>query len=319
MTPPLVSVLIVNFNGIRFLPDCISSVLSSSYPNLEVIVVDNGSTDGSLELLREKAREDGRMKVVALGRNLGLTIASNIGVRRSRGEHIAFLNSDTVVDTEWLTELVSTLENDKTVGAAQAKLKWMSNPSKIDAVGITIRGGWSWVIGSGKLDRGQFDDAQEIFAAHGAAMMARKEAFTRVGGFDTTFFMYFMDVDLCWRMRLLGYKITLQPKAVVLHAGAGSVTEKLSAFLCFDITRNHLISFTRNLGCTRLILTLPLSILLTAGAAVRDLVAASREQASARIGALGWILLNVQLLRRKRRHTQRTRRVSDPELFGWKA
>lgn len=316
--PPRISVIIVNYNGGEYIDDCITSVLRSTHPRLEVVVVDNGSTDGSAELVKARSMSDDRLNLIALDENLGSARGNNIGIQYARGEYVALLNLDTKVDPQWLTELSAALDEDETIALAQAKLMLMSDPQRIDSVGIHINQlGLVHDVGSGHIDRGQFDGLTDIFAAKGAAVLARKTVLREVAGFDPLFFIYFMDADLCWRMRLAGYRIVLVPGAVVFHAGGGSSTAQLMPLLVFDSTKNHIISWIKNFGWARLVRSIPLSFVLVVGAAMRDIVVRGRtDHGIARLRSVIWVLRNLSAVWGHRKRIQGSRRVPDSVLFG---
>lgn len=219
----MISVIIVNWNGGSVLVRCVKSVLESDYHNFEVIVVDNASSDGSIEGLINLYGSDPRLHIIRLKKNVGFALANNIGALHSKGEYLVFLNNDTVVKRDWLKELLQPFLKDPTVAVAQAKL--LSIDGKyIDGAGDYIdRFGYPMILGHGDVDRGQYDQEREIFSARAAAMMVRAYVFRKVGMFDGTFFAGCEDVDLGWRIRLAGYKAVLCPKAVVWHVGGYSV------------------------------------------------------------------------------------------------
>ncbi|MFQ5910810.1 MAG: glycosyltransferase family 2 protein [Thermoplasmata archaeon] len=315
---PKISVIILNYNGIEFIVDCLDSVLSSVHPSFEVIVVDNASTDGSVEQVKSRCTGDPRLRMIPLDENVGSARGNNVGVRHARGGYVVFLNPDTRVNSHWLTELIDVMERDETIAAAQAKLMSLWDPRRLDSAGIAINPmGLEYLLGHGVVDRGQFDELGEILAASGAAMMTRKDVLEEVGGFDPSFFMYFEDTDLCWRMRLVGYKIVLAPKAAVLHWRGGSAGPQQGSSLVYHSTRNHLRMWIKNLGWSRLVRYLPLSLAYFVGSSVRDIIARGRTDLGvARIRSLVWVLRNLSLIWPSRKKVQNSRKASDRQLFG---
>jgi len=222
---PLVFVIIVNYNGGDITLKSVVSVLNSDYPDLEVIVVDKGSADGSVEKVEELGSP--RVKVIKLGRNTGFSFANNVGARAARGLFLFFLNNDAFVERSAISTLVETYkalaERGVRVGALQPKLV-SANGLYYDGAGDYVDYfGYPFILGHGDVNRGQYDCLREIFSARGAALMIRRDLFLAMGGFDEGFFMGLEDVDLGWRLRALGYKNFYVPQAVVYHIGGYSV------------------------------------------------------------------------------------------------
>lgn len=249
---PKVSVVILNWNGMFFLRDlmiaCLKTVLDTDYPDVEVILVDNGSRDGSIEYIKRRLNYNSRLKIIRLPKNLGFPKGNNIGFAKSEGKFVIFLNNDAVPQMNWLKELVKVMLSDERIGIAQSKLVRLDNNRIIDAAGIFLSIiGLPVVRGSGETDHGQYDKICEIFAASGAAMCVRREAFKEVGGFDENFFFNLEDDDLSWRIRMKGYHIVFVPSSVILHMRGGSTTiDDLYYFKIFHDTKNYLMNAIKN-------------------------------------------------------------------------
>jgi len=242
-------VIIVNFQGSRFIRDCLRSILSSDYPSFEVLVVDNASTDGSAELIEEELEKDPRVIIIRNRVNVGFAKANNQAAKISRGELLLFLNADTRTDGSSMRRLAEALRSDDRIAVAQPKLLLIdTDPPRIDSTGDLMDPyGNGYRRGVGLVDRGQFDDkVEEIFSARGAAMIVKRDIFIRVGMFDEDFFLYLEDVDLCWRIRLAGKSIKYVPKAVVFHAGAGSRDQTMLAQAWFHVVKNQLAMIVKN-------------------------------------------------------------------------
>jgi len=246
---PLLSIIIVNFQGSRFIRGCLRSVLSSDYPSFEVLVVDNASTDGSVELVEEEFGKDPRVIIIRNRVNVGFAKANNQAARISHGEFLLFLNADTRMDGPSIGRLAEALRSDDRIAVAQPKLLLIdTDPPRIDSTGDLMDPyGNGYRRGVGIVDRGQFDDkVDEIFSARGAAMIVKRDIFIKVGMFDEDFFLYLEDVDLCWRIRLADKSITYVPKAVVFHAAAGSRDEAMLARAWFHVVKNQLAMIVKN-------------------------------------------------------------------------
>jgi len=214
-----VSVVIVNYNGERFADDCIRSVLRSTYPNLEVIVVDNDSIDQSRKEL-EKFRGDPRVKLIFLKSNLHYAGGNNVGIRSSKGEYLLFLNIDTILEPYCIEELVKKFKYDVRIAAVQCLLLRMKEKT-IDSIGGTID--FCCRLLPASLLWAHNTEARKerrLFWGSGAALAVRRRVLDEIGWFDTE--MPTDEVDLCWRINLAGGKILLSTNSVVQHFGAGS-------------------------------------------------------------------------------------------------
>jgi GT2 family glycosyltransferase len=247
---PLVSVIIVNYNGKDFLVKCLSSVFRTNYPIFEVILVDNGSTDGSLEAVNKLFAHSGRLKIVKNHANVGFAEANNIGFGYSRGKYVVLLNNDTVVDSEWISELVKVMESDSSIAAAQSKILLMDHPRRFDCAGGFIDyDGTTYPRGHFAQDIGQYEKIEEIFTCKGAAMIIRKDALLKVGLFDSSYFFYYEETDLCWRFWLAGYKVLYVPSSVVYHKGGGSVPKDMSQQFFYNVyllNRGRIMTLLKN-------------------------------------------------------------------------
>ncbi len=257
---PLVSVIIVNYNGIDFVEPCLKSVLCASYPNIEIIFVDNASTDGSLELVRRRFGCAPGIKIIANEMGLGPAKGRNTGIKNSQGKYIVFLDNDTEVDRDWLNELVLTFEGDKSIGAAQSKIM-LFDKKTIDSCGHHLSiNGFPYEIGVGERDKGQYNKPQDIFGAKSAAMFIRKDVLNEIGYFDKDYFMHSEETDLSWRVWLNGYRIIFMPGSIVYHKRGGT-TKKSGSLLFYEGSKNCTKTLIKNLGFKKLILILPLHIL----------------------------------------------------------
>jgi len=183
---PAISVIIANLNGERYLADCLTSLFAQSFRDFEVIVVDNGSTDGSLNLFR---KDFPWVKVIALAENTGFARANNTGFEASSSEYIATLNNDTIVDSGWLQALYDAAKNDHTVGMVASKILLGREGREIDSVGMLIYpDGMSRQRGHNEADNGQFDDSREILFPSACAALYRRVMLEEIGFFDEDFF-----------------------------------------------------------------------------------------------------------------------------------
>lgn len=251
---PLVSVIIVNWNGLRFLDNCLSSADNQSYQYFEVILIDNGSTDGSVEFVRSNFPDT---IIIENKDNLGFAKANNQGIEIARGKYIATLNNDTVVDKEWLKNLVeAAASSDEKVGMWAPKILSMQERTRIDSVGglLMYRDGIARGRGRSEEDRGQYDRVEDILFPSACSALYLKDMLDEVGCFDEEFFAYCEDSDLGFRARLAGWNAVSVPDAVVYHHYSGS-TGKYSETKAFLVERNHLWLAIKNFPVTMLALT----------------------------------------------------------------
>ena len=243
------SVVIVNHDGLRYLDECLTAVLAQELEpgrpgeGFEAILVDNASADGSAEHVE---RRFPCVRVVRLAANLGFAGGNNAGIREARGRHVVLLNNDTRVRPGWLKALIDAADSDRGGGAVAAKLVFLDPPGTIQTAGwLMLSDGSGADRGFREPDRGQYDQREEVFGACGASVLYRREMLADVGVFDDSFFMYYEDADLNWRMRLRGWRVIYEPAAVVDHVHAGSSGE-WSPFFTFHVDRNRLLMITKN-------------------------------------------------------------------------
>lgn len=264
MLPPLVSIIILNYNGLKFLSDCLNSVFNTNYINFEVIFIDNNSIDGSIEFVKNKFGKKKNIKIIKLNNNYGVGVGYNIGSHYAHGKYLIFLNMDIEVHKDWINELIKVFEKDNTIGAAQPKILFSRNKKRINSMGhyLTIDGLWSNYVKYGQVDNNNYK-IQEIFIALGASIAVRSELFKKVGMFDKDFFIYSEEMDLCWRLWLSGHRIVLVPSSIVYHyeGGVAGTIRKVSPLRIYYSTRNRLITILKNYSNKNLFKYYPLVIL----------------------------------------------------------
>ncbi len=234
---PLVSVIVLTCNGRNHLDECLGSLLQQTWPELEIILVDNGSRDGSAAFARE--RFGNRIRILELEKNLGYTGGNNRGIEIARGEYICLLNDDTRVVPGWVEAMAEVMASRERCGMVAGKILSYYHPGVIDNVGHVIyRDGTFRGRGRLEKDRGQYDRVEEILSPSGCAMMIRKSALDEAGGFDEDFYIYGDDAELCLRLRLAGWKAWTAPAAVVYHKYSAS-TGAYSPLKAFLVERNR--------------------------------------------------------------------------------
>lgn len=257
-----VSVIILNWNGKQHLERCLSSVLRQTYPNFEVILVDNGSTDGSVEFVRERFPE---VRIIRNEENLGFAAGNNVAINATQGDYVATLNNDTQVDPDWLEALAKAAEADPKVGMCASKMLFLHQPDIINSTGISLdKAGIAWDRRGGERDKGDESEPIEVFGPCAGAALYRREMLDQVGLFDEDFFAYLEDVDLAWRARLMGWRCLYAPKAVVYHLYSATAIEG-SPGKNFLLGRNKVWTIVKNYPSPELFLFLPIILLYDLG------------------------------------------------------
>lgn len=319
------TVVVLNYNGMRFLDECLSSLANQTYRDFEVVVVDNGSTDGSAQYLAQ--RYSGECRLLFNERNLGFATGNNRALALARGELIVFLNNDTRTDPHWLRELVTAADRYPEAGSLASQIRSYQRPDVLDTAGIIIyRDGMS--RGLGRMQPAAvFCEQREVFAPSGCAALYRRRVLDEIGGFDDDFFAYCEDMDLGMRARLAGWTSRYIPTARVYHHYSGT-TGSYSPQKAFLVERNHLWLLVK-LFPLRLILLSPwyslVRYLLQAYGVVTKRGAAGKFAAQSPAYLLVVILIRAYLetmwrlpeLLRKRRRARRHVRVSRLEIMSW--
>jgi len=305
---PEASIVIVSWNGRQYLEPCLNAVAAQQGADAETIVVDNGSTDGTAEFLRERFPW---VRVIALATNTGFAGGNNAGVRAARGRIVVLLNNDTVPEPGWLAALLRGREAGGPHALASSCIVYMHDPRVVDSAGDGLLR-WG---GAFKRHHGASVDAaaesREVFGVCGAACAIPRSVFEELGGFDEDFFASHEDVDLSYRARLRGYRCLYVADAVVRHHGSATLG-RISEFAVFHGQRNLEWMYFKNTPAGLLLRTLPGHAIYTAAAAVHF----------ARQGLLGvflrakWAALaGLPRLLRKRAEVQRTRRVGGDAIW----
>ena len=305
---PNCSVVIVNLNGLHHLKRCLPSIFRQEYPEYEVIVVDNASTDGSIEFL---AREFPQVMVVQNKENLGYTGANNAGFKQATGKYIAVLNPDTKVEPNWLQELVNALEEDQYAAMATPKILLMDSPEKINACGNDITfTGLTFCRG---LDQqaDSFLEAEIVSAVSGAAFVIRRCILEQIGGFDENMFMYYEETDLSLRAMLAGYKCLFVPKSIIYH----QYVFRFPPGKCFYQERNRYYSLLKTLRWQTFIVLFP-ELLISEILAWGYVFLSGADHIKSKYRSWVWLIKNRDQILMARKSTQRLRQVDDKALLN---
>ena len=315
MQSPLVSIIVVNYNGEKYIQKCIASLLKTEYSPFELIVVDNNSTDKSIEIITEKFGKDRRLRIIRNTKNVGFAEGNNIGCRYSRGKYLAFINNDTEVDPNWLKELINVIENNSDVGACQSKLVLMGT-HLLDGTGdfITVHG-IAFIRGHNVAETREHQ-IEQIFSPRAAAMIINKRIFEKIGEFDSDYFAGYEDVDLGWRIRLLGKKVVFVPKSVVYHIGRAS-TKKMGQIEAYHKHKNCIATAIKNYNLRNLFFRLPFTIIyrFLLGISPFKETQVISQSGFAVIKAILWNITNFRKIWKKRLFVQvNILRVKDKDL-----
>jgi GT2 family glycosyltransferase len=261
---PDISVVIVSWNGRQFLADCLGALATQQGVDAEVIVVDNGSADGSVEYLRTSFPW---ARVVALGDNRGFAGGNNAGAREARGRFIAFLNNDTIADPGWLAALRRAVDEPRGFTLVTSRIVYAHDPSIVDSAGDGLL---RWGGAFKRLHGAPVSEAlesREVFGVCGAAFLMPRALFEELGGFDERFFASHEDVDLSYRARLRGHRCWYAADAIVRHHGSATLG-RVSALAVFHGQRNLEWMYVKDTPAALLVRTLPGHLLYNAAAAV---------------------------------------------------
>ena len=253
---PRVALMILNFNGLRWLNDCLSSVTKVTYPNLEVYLIDNGSTDDSCAFVRSKYPA---VRLISFAQNLGFAEAYNRAVRGVEAKYVVLLNSDTIMDSDLVSELVAEAESDPTIGSVGCKIVQPSASRRYGPVFFTGNGlfigplFFGSTIGKDAV-YAVYETRTECIANCGAAVLYRKSLVDAIGLFDADFWSDWEDHDLGFRIRITGYRNLYSPRRKVLHLGAASYGSVDSRNRVARMTRNMLFTYVKNYEARNIIL-----------------------------------------------------------------
>jgi GT2 family glycosyltransferase len=324
----LVSVIVLNWNGERFLEDCLVSLLKQDYSNYEVLLVDNGSSDGSLSLVQDMFGKNSKLRIIALKENNGFSKGNNIGTRYTKGKYIIFLNNDTIVEEQFITKLVNVAESNTQIASVGCKI--LTKSSKTWFSQKFINGGLIVPLFLQNLIRTQVDDISNRYCVNlansGCVCLFRKEILLRVGGYDEDFWADWEDWDLGYRLNIAGYKSVHIPISLVFHVGGGSFGNSPERYS--RIYRNTLFTYFKNYESYNLLtrffffafFLLPLYHL---GFIVSQLIVNGRQPRRNEVlgsflslaNAYVMFLSKLRVFSRKRYSIKKLRQISDKRVF----
>ncbi len=305
---PHLSVIVVSYNAAADLDRCLRSLLAEQREDREIVVVDNGSTDGSPALVRERFPA---VRLVENSVNRGFGSGANIGARLARGTFLAFLNQDTTVEPGWADRLVDALRADPTVGLATSKILLRQAPDRINTCGNDVHcSGLTLCRGAGQ-PRSALAAPATVAAVSGAAFAIRRDLFQALGGFDESFFLYLEDTDLSLRAQLAGYTCAYVPSSVVYH----DYTLRFGPEKTFLQERNRYQLLLKTWRVPTLLALLP-AIVLAELVTWGFVLLGDRAHLGNKLRAYGWLVRHLGDVLERRRQAQTLRRVPDREIVA---
>lgn len=248
------TVVIPNLNGIKYLKGCLDSLMEQSRQDFTVLLIDNGSTDGSAEYVESHYPE---VVVYRYESNMGFCYAVNEGIRMAKTPYVVLLNNDTVCEVSLIEELVRAMEERPDCFSCAAKMVRMDDPERMDNAGdYYCAFGWAYAYGKGK-PAVRYNKKREIFSACAAAAIYRRSVFDEIGLFDEVHFAYLEDVDVAYRARIAGYRNLYVPEAVVHHVGSATSGSVYNEFKIRHSSRNSIYLVYKNMPWLQILLNLP--------------------------------------------------------------
>lgn len=244
-----VTVIIPNYNGLSFMEPCMRALQKQRYRDFDILVVDNGSEDGSAEWLKER-----KIPTIFLENNVGFSRAVNVGIKAAKTPYVLLLNNDTEAEPEFIGELVKSISRSEKIFSVSSKMIQLYHKDLMDSAGDMYSVmGWAYQRGVGQKAKG-YNKEREVFSACAGAAIYRREAFETVGYFDEKHFAYLEDIDICYRAKIFGYHNLYCPAAVVYHVGSGTSGSKYNEFKVKLTSRNNIYLNYKNMPWPQLLI-----------------------------------------------------------------
>ncbi len=310
MTMTKSTIVIPNYNGINYIQSCLESLYGGTTKEIEVIVVDNASTDGSMELVRDQFPQ---VRLIVNEKNMGFSCAVNQGIRSSRTPYVILLNNDTRAEFSFVHELEKVMDHDreKKIFSASAKLVSLYDKDKVDDAGDYYCAlGWAFARGKGRPPA-RYDQDCDIFAACAGAAIYRRELLeeNKVGLFDEEHFAYFEDIDIGYRAKIYGYRNKFAANSIVYHAGSATSGSRYNAFKTRLASRNSVYLIYKNMPALQLVLNLPFLVI---GFLIKMLFFARKGMGREYVlGLIGGIRLSISPCGRRHKQCFDRRRIGN--------
>ena len=312
---PLVSVIIPHYGGEEIIQECLKSLKSSNYIQLEIIVVDNSSTDDSIKIMKDKFPH---VTLIQSEFNRGFAGGCNFGAQHAMGRYLLILNNDTIHESGWIKHLVQCMESDKNISSVQPKIKNYKKQDYFDYAGGS--GGfmdkYCYPFARGRVfntiekDEGQYDDSCRVFWASGTAFLTKRNIFEQIGGFDETLFAHMEEIDYHWKCQLLGYEVWVEPKSVVYHHGALTLP-KSSPQKTYLNYRNSLILLLTNYEAIKSLKLFFPRFSMEILSLIKEILIFRWRHALAIMRAWLWTIFHLGFLYQRRRSLKKTHQVDN--------
>ncbi|MBI5123542.1 glycosyltransferase family 2 protein [Candidatus Roizmanbacteria bacterium] len=316
MKKPLVSIIILTYsNQWNNVKKCLQSFKQVKFISYEIILVDNASIDDTVANVKKYYP---KVVLIENKKNMGFCEGNNIGLRKSNGEFILFLNNDTEVTPTILEPLVEILQKDSSVGVVQPKMRQLIEKDKLDAcASFLTNSGFLYHYGySQKENNKKYNQKLFMYSAKGACFLTRKSLIKKIGLFDPDYFAYFEETDFCHRVWLSGFTVVYEPRSEMFHLGGGDKKNDHPARLQVDSYKNRIQTYLKNLGTVELIKIIPLHILSCLAAAIIYLFIGKIAISKGILKAIWWNISNFANISKKRKFVQFSlRRIPDSSFI----
>lgn len=311
---PFLSVVIVNWNGKKWLTRCLDSLRHQTYRNFEIILVDNASHDESVLFVKEQYPE---VIIVQSGRNLGFSGGNNLGVEHAHGDFVVLLNNDTWAEPDYLEKFIQAFREIPNLGSAQSKIVLMDDHERLDVCGsYWTNSTFLYHFGYGKdQSLKKYNKKTPFFSNKGASMIIRKDLIRKIGLFDESFWCYYEETDFCHRVWLAGYECWYYPEALIHHAMGGTSVFFENSYIQYHNFKNKLRSFLKNFEWRTLLVVLPTFLILNFGLSVFWMLRGKKGSVMAFLRSLLWNIRSRRETFGERRKIQAMRERSDKDLF----
>lgn len=316
---PLVSIIIVNFNGKNNLLSCLNSIAKNSYKNIEIIIIDNGSNDDSLKKIENKQPVFNRkFKIIRNKHNLGFAKANNQGLQLAKGEFILLVNNDVALAKNTIGKLIEKIKENKITGVVQPKIVFSDTKKLQSGKTLFTNFGFLYYQGYGKNpDDKKYNIGGSIFSANGACMLIRKATIKATGLFDNDFFAYYEETDFCHRAWLAGHQIIYEPSTLVFHKGAQTSKKQQEESIFFHSFKNRLVSTIKNFELKNLFFLIASLVFIYVFLVFFYLIKGKYNLSWAIIKALVWNCFNLKAIVKKRKKIQnKIRKISDSSYLN---
>lgn len=309
---PLISILIVTYNSSEYIEDCLQALARTTYKTIEILVVDNASTDNTVELLKKQQKKITLpMELFTERENLGYAAGNNLAADHANGKYLFIINPDTTVTPNFLEPLIDKAEADSTISVCQPMVYLTKQPDIINLSGkITHFLGFDWIR---DFEKKKVRKSGNIASFSGSGVLIKKDVFQQLGGFDPHYFMYYEDTDLSWRMRLMGYKLWYEPNSILYHDYKYTPVETYQTLhqKLFFAERNRLITLLKNYSLKSWLLLFPMVIVVEIAMIC---YAFAKGWGSQKLKAYTSIWQHRSTIIKQRKKTQALRVLSDRKL-----